>query len=608
MVWYYSFASRHHSCKQLSAVFRGTYDDHRLGAVQASGYQSEPVATERRDGVDLSNFLVKTAKITSDARDRAEQIARESRERFEVVLTKLGLITERELTDVLAALLELPIATASDYPKTPILTETLSTKFLREAHFLPLAERSDGVAIALTQPLNQYIQEAIRFAVGRPLILYLAYPAELEAVFDRLYGNDELYREKIDDAIIEQKDGLSDDLDRLRDSASDAPVIKLVNQLISQAVELGASDIHIEPMENELQVRYRLDGVLQKVDAPPQQLAASIVSRVKVMTKLNIAERRLPQDGRISLAVRGKDIDFRVSTVPTGFGESVVLRVLDRENIPLNFDALGFDPSITSAIRTLLQNPHGIILVTGPTGSGKTTTLYAALLELNTLDRKILTVEDPIEYRLGGINQVQVKPQIGLSFANALRSFLRQDPDIMMVGEIRDLETAQIAVQAALTGHLILSTLHTNDAASAVTRLLDMGIEDYLLTSTLTGVLAQRLVRRLCRHCRQIYEPLPELRNKLHLDRLADGNEPHLFKPKGCSECGGTGYRGRTAVVEVLNIDDEIRRAVLNSADAAELFLLTQKAGMQSMHTHGLKKALSGETSIEEVMRITGHS
>lgn len=554
----------------------------------------------------FGKYLLKTNKITHDALARAEQIALESRERLELVLTRLGIISERDLAEALAGFLELPLASLQDYPSSPILEDKLSKKFLREAQFIPLEERNGGVAIALANPLDEYTSEAIRFAIGMPLIRYVAYPAELENSFLRLYGEDKVDRGRLLEAARDRADeGLSDDLDRLKDIASEAPIIKLVNQLIARAVEIRASDIHIEPMESELRIRYRVDGVLQKVESPPQQLSSAVISRIKIMTKLNIAERRLAQDGRIGMAVRGSDVDLRVSTTPTIHGESVVLRILDRGHLELDFAALGFEEDVTQTLRGLLEQPHGILLVTGPTGSGKTTTLYAALVELNTIAKKILTIEDPVEYQLDGINQVQVKPQIGLTFASALRSFLRQDPDIMMIGEIRDLETAQIAVQAALTGHLILSTLHTNDAASAVTRLLDMGVEDYLLTSTVNGVAAQRLVRTLCPNCREPYEPLPELRERVGLPQHLSNGHAQLFRAVGCEQCSHTGFRGRTSIIEILPITDPIRQAVLKSADAASIDQIARQMGMQTMRMHGLKKALAGITSIEEVLRVT---
>ena len=345
--------------------------------------------------------------------------------------------------------------------------------------------------------------------------------------------------------------------------------------------------------------------MLQPVESPPQHLSSLVISRIKIMARLNIAERRLAQDGRIGMAIRGKEIDLRVATTPTIHGESVVLRILDRGSLALDFATLGFEEGIARDFRTLLSEPHGIVLVTGPTGSGKTTTLYAALLELNTPEKKILTIEDPVEYQLAGINQVQVKPQIGLTFANALRSFLRHDPDIMMIGEIRDLETAQIAVQAALTGHLILSTLHTNDAASAIARLLDMGIEDYLLTSTINGVAAQRLVRVLCKHCREPYEPVAEFVEKMGLRAFTTNGRITLHRAVGCEYCSRTGFHGRSSIVEVLPLGDDIRRVLLKSGDAVALQQAAVEHGMQTMRVHGLHKALAGETTVEEVLRAT---
>jgi general secretion pathway protein E len=371
-------------------------------------------------------------------------------------------------------------------------------------------------------------------------------------------------------------------------------------------VEQGASDIHLEPFEGRLRVRYRVDGALREVEAPPSRLALAVISRVKIMARLNIAERRLPQDGRIRLATRGREIDLRVSTAPSVHGESVVLRILDREGVSLDFVDLGFSDDAAATYLQLLENPHGVLLLTGPTGSGKTTTLYASLLRLNTDERKILTVEDPVEYQLEGIVQVQVKPEIELTFASALRSFLRQDPDVMMVGEIRDLETAQIAVQAALTGHLVLSTLHTNEAAGAVTRLLEMGVPDYLLTSTLNGVAAQRLVRRLCPDCREAYAPDKALIRRLKMDKLLPGGAPKtLYRASGCEACGGVGYRGRLGIIEVLAMSDEVRRLILTQADARAIEQAARAEGMRTLYEDALAKAAGGATSVEEVLRTT---
>jgi general secretion pathway protein E len=557
----------------------------------------------------LADHLVRIGKVQAAALERAQHLAGESNEHLESVLTRLGLISERDLAEILAQLLELPIASAADYPAEPILEDQLGRKFLRDARVIPLREAEEGVAVAIVNPLDSYATDAVRFAVGKPILLHVALPADLEAAHERLYGDGQSGIHQISEQSQDHIDeSLTDDVDRLKDIASEAPVIRLVNLLITQAVEARASDIHIEPMENEFRVRYRIDGVLRAVESPPQRLASAVISRVKIMAKLNIAERRLAQDGRIAMAVRGKDVDLRVATTPTIYGESVVIRILDRGQLDLDLVSLGFDDSVLGPFRELLARPHGILLVTGPTGSGKTTTLYSALLEINTVDRKILTVEDPVEYHLKGVNQVQVKPNIGLTFANALRSFLRHDPDILMIGEIRDLETAQIAVQAALTGHLILSTLHTNDAASAVTRLLDMGVEDYLLTSTVNGVAAQRLVRTLCKTCREPYAPIPELVEKLHLDRMSDGGPITLYRAVGCAECNHTGYRGRTSILEILAMTDAIRQAVLKSADSGAIQKLALENGMQTMAIHGLKKAMAGVTTIDDVLRVVSVS
>jgi general secretion pathway protein E len=549
----------------------------------------------------FAQYLLDKAKVAPDALTRAEQVAGESGERLEHVLARLGMVSDKDLADALADYLGIALATARDLPAEPVLEDRLRRSFLRDKQLLPIEDRGDAVVVAMVHPLDTYACDAVRFATGKQVIRQVVYPADFEAAYARLYGEGKSeIRQIFEQAAEREGDPFGDDIDRLKDVASEAPVIRLVNHLITRAVESRASDIHIEPMESELRIRYRVDGVLQPVESPPQHLASHVISRIKIMAKLNIAERRLAQDGRISIAVRGKDIDMRVATTPTIHGESVVLRILDRGGLDLSFATLGFDDELTAAFRALVAEPHGIVLVTGPTGSGKTTTLYTALMELNSPQKKILTIEDPVEYQLPGINQVQVKPQIGLTFAGALRSFLRHDPDIMMIGEIRDLETAQIAVQAALTGHLILSTLHTNDAASAVTRLMDMGVEDYLLTSTINGVAAQRLVRTLCPHCREAYEPPAELIEKLQL-----GHVTTLWRAVGCERCSRTGFKGRSSIVEVLPLNNEMRREILKENDADALARIAVASGMQTMRAHGLRKAAAGQTTIEEVLRAT---
>lgn len=554
---------------------------------------------------DLAAHLLSTARLKPADLERAQRLCATSGERLGTVLTRLGLLSERDLADAYAGLLDLTHASLGDVPDAPILEEKLSRRFLREARILPLADRPEGLVFAMSDPLDQGALDALRFALDRPLLLRVITPADFDLAWDRLYGEGKSDITQIaEGAQGHDRDDGADDVERLKDSASEAPVIRLVNLLITRAVEARASDIHIEPMDGSLRVRYRIDGVLQEVESPPQRLSSAVISRVKIMARLNIAERRLAQDGRIRLAVRGKDIDFRVSTTPTIYGESVVLRILDRGSLQLDFDTLGFDAALLARFRDVLDRPHGILLVTGPTGSGKTTTLYASLLELNTPDRKILTIEDPVEYQLKGINQVQVKPQIGLTFANALRSFLRQDPDIMMIGEIRDLETAEIAVQAALTGHLILSTLHTNDAPSAITRLLDMGVEDFLLTSTINGIAAQRLVRTLCLHCREPYEALPEIAERLGAGD-AHAGPVTLYRAVGCPHCQQSGYRGRSSVVEVLIMTDRLRQLVLSHAEAGIIRKAAIEEGMVTMHDHGMQKVRAGVTTIEEVLRVT---
>jgi general secretion pathway protein E len=515
-------------------------------------------------------------------------------------MTRLGVVSERDLADMAARVAGLQQARPQDFPPLALLENRLSANFLLECRALPLDVADQGLVVALADPFDQSTLRALAFAVGTTVRPMVACSSDIEAVWTRLYGQPEAETATVE---TELRADDAEDVERLLDIASEAPVIRIVNRLISEAVLSRASDIHLEPTPGEVRVRYRIDGLLREMEPLSTSLKAAVVSRVKILAKLNIAERRLAQDGRIRLAVRGKEVDLRVSTTPTLFGESVVLRILDRDHLPLDFAALGFDNEVLAAFDAVLDQPHGILLVTGPTGSGKTTTLYTSLVQLNTPERKILSIEDPVEYQIPGVNQVQVKPQIGLTFASALRSFLRQDPDIILIGEIRDVETAQIAVQAALTGHLILSTLHTNDAASAVTRLLDMGVEDYLLTSTLNGLVSQRLVRRLCPHCREPSRLLPGAAERLGL--LSGSGEMNVWRARGCPECRGTGYCGRTSIIEVLPVTDAIRKLILTHAEASQIRRAAIAQGMQTMSAHGLIKALAGETSVEEVLRVT---
>ncbi len=552
----------------------------------------------------LGEILVEAGKISLSNLERALELQRNEQGRIGTILARLGLVSERDLAEVLAEKLNLAVAGPEDYPEIPLLENHFSLRFLKLHTVLPIQMGESTVEVAVADPLDDYAIRAIELLVGKQVVCRVGTAADIHAAIERLYGSGRTRMAQIVEGLAGPGDEASEEeIAHLKDLASEAPVIRLVNLVIQNAVEQQASDIHVEPFENELKVRYRVDGVLHEVEAPPMRLYAAVVSRIKIMAKLDIAERRLPQDGRIRVHVQGREIDIRVSSLPTMFGESLVLRLLYKDSAVRDFAALGFSERVLARFLETLKQPHGILLVTGPTGSGKTTTLYAALSELNRPTRKIVTVEDPVEYQLVGINQIQVKPQIGLTFARALRAIVRQDPDVIMLGEMRDLETAEIAVQSALTGHLVLSTLHTNDAAGSVTRLLDMGIPGYLVTSVVNGVLAQRLVRRLCPHCRETYEPLPGLVAETGLGRLA-GGPVTLYRPVGCNECNGTGYRGRTAVMEILVMDDAIRSLVLRSADAREIAAASVAGGMRTMYEDGLLKALDGTTSLEEVLRV----
>ena len=544
--------------------------------------------------------LHERGKLTGGDLGRARRLADDAGEALLKMLVRLGLVSERDMAAAMGEVLELPPADPATFPEEPVAEDRFSLRFLKDARVLPLAEDEHSIRVAVADAVDPFVLQAVAMAADKPVEAAIALPSEIELALARLYEKPAEQPES--DADGELGDFDEEDIEHLKDLASEAPVIRMVNTLIQRAVESRASDIHIEPFADELKVRYRVDGILKEVDAPPVRSTAAVISRVKIMAKLNIAERRLPQDGRIPIRVQGKELDLRVSTVPTMFGESVVMRLLDKESVRFDFDALGFDGTPRQRLLDILEQPYGIMLVTGPTGSGKSTTLYTALSRLNTQERKIITVEDPVEYQLPGINQIQVKSAIGMTFSGALRAIVRQDPDIIMVGEMRDLETARIAVQSALTGHVVLSTLHTNDAASGVTRLLDMGVEDYLLTSTINGILAQRLVRRLCPHCREPYEALAELAARFaHLDT---GATVTLYRPRGCDQCNGTGYRGRLVISEVLLMTDPIRKLVLGHATATEIQRVAIAEGMATMYQDGLRKALDGRTTIEEVLRV----
>ena len=555
----------------------------------------------------LGEILIERGKLDLGNLERALRVQETNKqERIGAILTRTGFAAERDVIEALSVQMDLPVVQLASYPELPILEERVSVRFIKESRALPLLEDEVQLVLAMVDPGDEYVLNAFRLVTGREVVAQLALPSELDAAFERLYGTGKTSMDQIVGEVQTRDDDVgNEDLQQLKELASEAPIIRLVSLIISHALQARASDIHIEPFENRLIVRYRVDGVMHEVESPPRRFSAAVISRIKIMASLDIAERRLPQDGRIKLRLQGKEIDLRVSTVPTMHGESVVMRILDKSGTALDFATLGFDAVALERFMQVLNQPHGIVLVTGPTGSGKTTTLYTALDKLNKPDIKILTVEDPVEYQMEGINQIQVKPQIGLTFANALRSIVRQDPDVIMIGEIRDLETAQIAVQSALTGHMVLSTLHTNDAASTINRLLDMGMDDYLLTSTVNGILAQRLVRTLCKHCRQAHPALPEVIEEMQLRRYTAANPVTLYRPVGCEECGGTGYSGRVSIIELLVMTDTIRGMIMRHVTSGEVRQQAIADGMQTMYENGLSKAVAGVTTIEEVLRVT---
>ncbi|MEI6334637.1 MAG: type II secretion system ATPase GspE [Methylococcaceae bacterium] len=553
----------------------------------------------------LLTTLQERNKLSASELKKVKQVKKTSvAESLPLLLVKLGLCSELDVADAFVESGHFEKVTSDQYPLEMQLPETVSLRFLKNCHVIGLSHTDHDITVAMMDPQDQSNIDALRLATGKPVIAKVGLLSEIDAALDVQYGEDRSKMDKLlDDLAID--DLGEEDLEHLKDLASEAPVIKMVNLIMQRAIETKASDIHIEPFEQTLKVRLRVDGVLQEIDAPNVKSTAAVISRIKIMAKLNIAERRLPQDGRIKVQMLGKELDLRVSSIPTMYGESVVIRLLDKENTVLDFAGLGFAGRHLQQFIEVLSQPHGIILITGPTGSGKSTTMYAALKQLNTPERKIITVEDPVEYQMEGVNQIQAKPQIGLTFASALRSIVRQDPDVIMIGEMRDLETARIAVQSALTGHLVLSTLHTNDAAGGITRLLDMGLEEYLLTSTVNGILAQRLVRKLCPVCKAGAIADPEIVKELRLQRFAPEGDIILYKPVGCSACAGMGYRGRLAIIEFLPMTDPVRKLIMAHEEAGAIQKLAVAEGMQTLYENGLVKVIQGITTLEEVMRVT---
>lgn len=522
---------------------------------------------------------------------------------------QIAVTDENKILRILSKYLDLPLLAREDYPEKPVLMEDVSMSFLRKHSILPIQMDSGRVKVVTNNPLNLSLLNILStYFSGMDISLCLGQREEIRTAIDRLYGTAAREAEALSregEGALLTGDPYEEDLEHLKGLAQEAPIVRLVNVLISRALDMRASDIHFEPFEKSFHVRARVDGVLFDLDQPPKTMQAAIISRLKLMANLNIAERRLPQDGKIKLRFGNREVDIRVSSVPTIYGESIVLRLLTQDNVEYSLETLGMDEDQLTTLKEMSDRPFGMILVTGPTGSGKTTTLYGVLTRLNSVTRKILTVEDPVEYQINGINQIQVKPQIDLTFANALRSLVRQDPDVLLIGEIRDNETANIAIESALTGHLVLSTLHTNDAPGAITRLRDLGIESYLMADSLLGIMAQRLVRVLCPHCREPY-PARDVDIARLQTTLGELSLPiTLYQNKGCEKCGYTGFRGRKGIFEIMPVTESIRSAIVAGQSAGNIAQLASQQTYRPLLHHGFRKALDGVTTLSEVLRVT---
>ncbi|HZJ53505.1 MAG TPA: type II secretion system ATPase GspE [Myxococcaceae bacterium] len=563
-------------------------------------------------GRPLGEILRAVAGLSEAALDEALRAQTDEGGRLGEVLVARKAVTSEDVAKALALQLDLPyVAQVSLDAVDAELVRQVPINFAKQALILPVGLEGEAVALLVADPLDTTVLDHARMLLQRNVSPRVAVAAvivdAINGVYDRALNEAE---QLVGEMEAQDLQSLAHELEEpqdLLDTDDEAPIIRLVNSLLFRAAKERASDIHIEPMERELLVRFRIDGVLHEVIKPPKRYQNSIVSRVKVMGQLNIAEKRLPQDGRIRIKLAGRDIDIRLSTIPCTFGERIVMRLLDKATTILDLPEIGMAPADMALMDQVIRRSHGIVLVTGPTGSGKTTTLYAALSRINTPDLNILTVEDPVEYQIRGIGQMAINPKIGLTFAAGLRSFLRQDPDVILVGEIRDRETAEIAIQASLTGHLVFSTVHTNDAASAVTRLVDMGVEPFLVASSLTAVMAQRLVRRLCPECREAYHPTAEELKEVGLtpEAVARAGNPTIYRAKGCDACGGNGYRGRTGIYEMLMVDDDIRQLALKNVDSGSMKKAGVAKGMRTLLDDGARKVLAGETTLAEVLSVT---
>ena len=556
----------------------------------------------------LGDILIKEGLITREQLQQALAEQRASKHRLGYVLVKLGLVQELEITKLLARQYRMPAVDLSRFEVDPKLIRLMPADLATKHVVLPLKREGRTLTIAMADPTDHGLLEDLKFITRYDLFPVIAGEFTLRMLIERHYESSDQQLQ----SILKDMEGLDDDVEVVEEqeddpaavNIDDAPVVKLINGLLTDAVKRGASDIHIEPFEHEIRVRYRIDGALLEVMKPPLKMKAALNSRVKILSQLNIAERRVPQDGRLKLKMGAKVIDFRVSTLPVLFGEKIVLRILDKGNLTLDLTKFGFEPKAEQDLMKAILNPYGMVLVTGPTGSGKTTTLYSCLQRINTIDTNIMTAEDPVEYNLMGINQVLVRTEIGLTFAAALKAFLRQDPNIIMIGEIRDLETGGIAIKAALTGHLVLSTLHTNDAPSTITRMIDMGVEAFNVASAVNLVVAQRLVRRICVECKAPHTYKDEELRSLGME-LDSARKINFMKGKGCDVCSSTGYKGRQGLYEVMALSPELRRMILRGASVAELREQAVEEGMLTLRMDGIKKIERGVTTLEEVVKET---
>ncbi len=558
--------------------------------------------------MNLCDMLIARGYITPEALDRGKEIALGGQIRLPAALTRLGLLSEKELADAFAELLGIRSLTRTELAGSVTLPEGINVSYLRSRRVFPITRTGSCIELVMADPLDEASAAAMSFALGGPIERLVAEESDIEDALDR-YASEQIRTQPTALAGSDGPSRSSTDVALLNDRESDAPVIRLVSRLITKAVSLHASDIHIEPQTDALTVRFRVDGELGEEETLTRRLADPVISRVKLMAKLDIAEKRLPQDGRIQTSVRGNSVDLRIATFPTLHGESLVIRILGQQDVELDIERIGLSDTSLSILRTGLQQPHGLILITGPTGSGKTTTLYAALNAIRTPKSKLVTVEDPIEYTLPGISQLQIKPEIGLTYAAALRSVLRNDPDIIMVGEIRDKETADIAIRAALTGHLVLATLHTNTAAGAITRLLDLGIEDYLIASVLLLTSAQRLVRRLCAQC-SYWRPVSASESDLLRGRTTErssGQSAQVKTAGTCPNCHGRGFSGRTPLFEAICISDHLRSLIQAGFDEQAFARTAVAEGARSLFDDGMDRALQGITTIDEILSVVGN-